>query len=50
MLGNTAEQEIFTTGKFRELAASGGLRQENSVILGLEDLPSFKMSPSVKTQ
>ena len=26
---NTVKQEIFTTGKFREFAASGGSRQEN---------------------
>ena len=25
---STVEQEIFTTGKFREFAASGGSRQE----------------------
>ena len=38
----TVEQEIFTTGKFREIVASGGSRQENLANLGLEDLPSFK--------
>ncbi len=42
---DTVEQEIFTTGNFREIAASGGSRQENFAIAGLEDLPSFKMSP-----
>ena len=41
----TVEQEIFTTGKFRKMAASGGSRQENFANLRLEDLPSFKMSP-----
>ncbi len=29
LVGFTVEQEIFTTGKFREFAASGGSRQEN---------------------
>ena len=34
----TVEQEIFTAGKFREIAASGGSRQENFANLELEDL------------
>ena len=42
---NTVKQEIFTTGKFRGFAASGGSRQENFANLLIEELPSFKMSP-----
>ena len=41
----TVKQENFTTGKFREFAASGGSRQENFANLWLEEFLSFKMSP-----
>ncbi len=44
-LSNTVKQENFTTGKFREFAASGGSRQENFANLWLEDFLSFKISP-----
>ncbi len=32
MYRDTVEQEIFTIGKFREIAASGGSRQENGFL------------------
>ncbi len=41
----TVKQEIFTTGKFREIAPSGDSRQENFADFQLEELLSFEMRP-----
>ena len=44
-IANTVEQEIFTTGKFREIGAQAIRVHEISASFWLAEVLSFKMTP-----